>query len=753
MKKREIGKKPFSLLCSVALVASLCLPTAALADVGAGTADQGTNVAQAAGGEQGANSGATGDADSAAAGKQAGEAVADDAVSVAEQSADQGLAVQAAGVAAIGDTQYATLQGAIDAAKDGDTIKLLTDASITDSVLTINKQLTIDLGNNKISGNGYFDIYGSLVLKNGEISYLGVDDEKSHDAIWLNGKASLTVEKSLKISVSKDKDYAIGFWSDCNGANLNFFGAIEGGNGISTNGLIDATAANSIVVDGASINVADHGIYQAGMASTSFAISNSTINAGKTGIEVRSGNLVVDNCIIAGGKGELVCEKNPGGPTTYNAGIAIAQHTTKQAINVQVNGGSISGKYAIYESNPQGNSAEDISKVKLSVTGGMLNGDIYSEDVAGFVTGGTFSTQPNASYVADGYVAVGAGDHYQVVKKQASAGDKESKTEGSAAVTPSDINPAISDDSANALAGSAAAAADSLKKDDGLPGGLSVSEADLQKLKQVVSSAETGDTVSATLLVSANSSSQEDSKIKGELADGEEAAYIDLSIYLQLDVLDANGVVKDSDVAKVTQLPSDVEVTVAVNPDFIKGKNVRIARNHDGKVDFITPTKVDYATGAVTFKTDRFSSYAVVASEPATVYEVHFVDKFNDTETLQQVESGKTAAKPADPSFEGYEFVGWFTDEAATSLYDFSTPVTGELTLYAGYKKIEPAPAGDNGQAGNGDNGGKPAADAPAATALAQTGDNAVPIALGAIALGAALIAAGALVLRRRGQR
>lgn len=144
MKKREIGKKPFSLLCSVVLVASLCLPTAALADVGAGEAGQGANAGQVAGGDQGAGNGATNDADSATVDKQAGQADAASVADVAEQSTDQDPAVQAAGVAAIGDTQYATLQDAIDAAKDGDTVKLLTDV-VEDITVASGKSLTLNL--------------------------------------------------------------------------------------------------------------------------------------------------------------------------------------------------------------------------------------------------------------------------------------------------------------------------------------------------------------------------------------------------------------------------------------------------------------------------------------------------------------------------------------------------------------------------------------------------------------------------------
>ncbi|MBR4164336.1 MAG: InlB B-repeat-containing protein, partial [Solobacterium sp.] len=49
----------------------------------------------------------------------------------------------------------------------------------------------------------------------------------------------------------------------------------------------------------------------------------------------------------------------------------------------------------------------------------------------------------------------------------------------------------------------------------------------------------------------------------------------------------------------------------------------------------------------------------------------------------QQIKYGKTATEPEDPTEEGYTFVEWFTDSACTTTYDFSTPVTGDITLYA----------------------------------------------------------------------
>lgn len=62
--------------------------------------------------------------------------------------------------------------------------------------------------------------------------------------------------------------------------------------------------------------------------------------------------------------------------------------------------------------------------------------------------------------------------------------------------------------------------------------------------------------------------------------------------------------------------------------------------------------------------------------------------------------------KPADPTRDGYAFGGWFTDEACTQAYDFSTPVTADLALYAKWTKNAVNPGGNGGSGSNGGNGG-----------------------------------------------
>ena len=69
--------------------------------------------------------------------------------------------------------------------------------------------------------------------------------------------------------------------------------------------------------------------------------------------------------------------------------------------------------------------------------------------------------------------------------------------------------------------------------------------------------------------------------------------------------------------------------------------------------------------------------------ENAASYTVSFDSKGGSAVDSQTVASGETAVKPADPTIDVYTFIGWYSDEALTSVYNFDTPVTGNITLYA----------------------------------------------------------------------
>lgn len=53
----------------------------------------------------------------------------------------------------------------------------------------------------------------------------------------------------------------------------------------------------------------------------------------------------------------------------------------------------------------------------------------------------------------------------------------------------------------------------------------------------------------------------------------------------------------------------------------------------------------------------------------------------------QPISHGKTASEPSSPTRNGYDFTGWYTNENCSegSSFDFTTPITGDITLYAGW--------------------------------------------------------------------
>ena len=302
--------------------------------------------------------------------------------------------VKDSSAAVVNGVGYATLAAAINAAGNDDTVTLLKD--VTEAVtIPEDKTITLDLNGKTLKHEGQvLDIYGNLTIKNGTVE---LTSGNAKAAIWLNKAAKLTIDSDATVSVPAS-NFAIGLWSDCTAAELTVKGTLKGGNGLTVNGTI-ANPGNKVTVDGATIESEGHGIYQAGVSD--IVVKNANIT-GATGIEVRAGKLTVDNSTISG-SGEFKSEANSGGPTTDGAGIAIVQHTTNLPINVTISGGSISGPKAIYQATKQSQNTEaSIATIGLSVTGGEFTGEISSENLKKFISGGSFSTDlKNTGYLAD----------------------------------------------------------------------------------------------------------------------------------------------------------------------------------------------------------------------------------------------------------------------------------------------------------------------------------------------------------------
>lgn len=51
----------------------------------------------------------------------------------------------------------------------------------------------------------------------------------------------------------------------------------------------------------------------------------------------------------------------------------------------------------------------------------------------------------------------------------------------------------------------------------------------------------------------------------------------------------------------------------------------------------------------------------------------------------QTVNAGETATEPTDPTKEGYDFLGWYSDQELQTEFNFSTAINDDTTLYAGW--------------------------------------------------------------------
>ena len=356
------------------------------------------------------------------------------------------------------------LADAISGAQSGAVIVL--DADIEVNQQNISKELTIDLNDYKmevVSGTGSYGlgILGKLTLRNGTIEDMrvpaGTQPENPHIFIVQGETASLTTYDLEVIQHSTDDSDgyyayvatvrdgaeatlgagtnvrspttaeettwgAVGFilvglgdGSDKEtvvtveeDAFISMYGFAISGNGSAPDGATTGSAFGNTIVN------IDGGTVKSSAAQAIYNPQNGVVNVtgglveGITGIEMRSGEVNVTGGTVRGTGVPAGAEDNSGGSTSTGAGIAIAQHSTKNPIQVSITGGTVEGYAALYEANPQGNASEDLDRIDIAVEGGEFNAinggtsPIYSEDFEGFVTDGEFSGAFDTSYLVPG---------------------------------------------------------------------------------------------------------------------------------------------------------------------------------------------------------------------------------------------------------------------------------------------------------------------------------------------------------------
>ena len=135
---------------------------------------------------------------------------------------------------------------------------------------------------------------------------------------------------------------------------------------------------------------------------------------------------------------------------------------------------------------------------------------------------------------------------------------------------------------------------------------------------------------------------------------------------------------------------------------------------------------------------DTVITAVFVAVDPEVTY--HTVTINGET---VQVEHGKTLAQPADPVKDGYKFIGWYVGDAE---YDFSQPVTSDLTITAKFEKIGNQDDGDSDQDKPGADTQKPGS----GNTAVQTGDQSSPVIWAVVLIAACAAAAAVVVVRKK---
>lgn len=84
------------------------------------------------------------------------------------------------------------------------------------------------------------------------------------------------------------------------------------------------------------------------------------------------------------------------------------------------------------------------------------------------------------------------------------------------------------------------------------------------------------------------------------------------------------------------------------------------------------------------------SNTTVYAKWTANDYEVSFVTEHGNAPTSQNVKYNGTADDPGTLTAEGYTFIGWYTDAAYSTEFDFTQPIKSNTKVYAKWEKNAP---------------------------------------------------------------
>ncbi|MDO4967195.1 MAG: hypothetical protein Q4E70_00280 [Candidatus Saccharibacteria bacterium] len=402
----------------------------------------------------------------------------------------------------------------------------------------------------------------------------------------------------ITMSTTSYKDYKYSITVDMNGT-------LDGirsntSTGIFVNGLFKE--GNPIFNINGMIK-ADWGISVSGTAMVNF---NGDIRAMKEGIEMRAGELNVGSGakIYVSSDTEYKVTPNGSGTTTEGAAIAIAQHTTKLPIEVNIIDGEFYANVPFSEANPQENDAESLAKISVDVSGGNFYSyakttTVTSEDFTKFISGGVYNIAPNEAYLKDGYSAYSTGNQYIVIP-----------------TTETDADDEVSDDTENkAVLGGIAekAVAELIANLDDIEEGETFTLSDgtvleILNIEALANALANGQKITAELVsndVTEAVSEEEKALLYDKAYEGSTYVGIyDFSVYLKNE--DGYYIAQVTELNDALKLTFDISEVPALEDGYLR--EYQVTRSHNGEA-----TGLDYEISGttMTFESDRFSNYLI----------------------------------------------------------------------------------------------------------------------------------------------
>ena len=331
------------------------------------------------------------------------ELYAEGFVGVWDEEAQAYVTQEGTYVATIGEYGYTTLAEAFASAATGDTIKLISDVTVENTISVRTKKVTFDLCGYTVYGADIETLFriSNIVatFKNGTIEAQNV----AFEIAGASGLSNNAVTFAEDLNIISENDVAVFIYNSIvlnTSANITAKNAAIMGNGQ------DARFPKINVLDG-NITSTDAAALYLPQKSGTTTISGGTIT-GTTGIEIRNGTLnITGGKIVATGETLTEAPNGNGNTVLSGAAVAVSKYANTGTLKVNISGGELEGVYTVYEKNLNADGAQiDGSSVNLSITDGKLSGEIFSENKAGFISGGNYSELPKAEYFAEGFVGV-----------------------------------------------------------------------------------------------------------------------------------------------------------------------------------------------------------------------------------------------------------------------------------------------------------------------------------------------------------